>query len=499
MGLRAIRPQWSDQREQMHRANRGLRLTPGNTFAHQRQRGTLPLTLSASLGLAFLLSACGGSGAGLSGGGNAGGPGGLTGSGSSEEVEIDADAVVEAATDAAALSEDELQAALAAADLENEMALSGPSGLIRELGGETLARAAWALVGVQAKSEADSVAAGSFGTQQTQSAPHIEWPGVRPQAGGAGSAAEAFGAGWLGGSLFNALFVQSVMTNYSNGKSGSDSGGSPEGDVKATAALSDTSIDLDATMKFSKAGLSATIETHSQIPCPDVTGLIVVNSSLDVTGRAGNAFQHARFSFELIVEADDDAKLTGRNQLKTRTEFNTADSSKGYDVTNGSVDVSITEFADGSFGDAKATHQGMTEEESTQWLNAGLLSGVYYRQYLLPELPKMLDAGRCVAITVEPSAGPMNLDPLSNVDLLTKPRAKLGSSDETTGGTVQASFKKNAGGAITEAGDKVPADATFHYIAPLDYNQAETITFEARSKRGTGKLDYDLTTSPHAE
>jgi hypothetical protein len=65
-------------------------------------------------------------------------------------VEIESDVVVQAAMDAAALSEDELQAALAAADLENEMALSGPSGLIRELGGETLARAAWALVGVQA-------------------------------------------------------------------------------------------------------------------------------------------------------------------------------------------------------------------------------------------------------------------------------------------------------------------------------------------------------------
>jgi hypothetical protein len=412
-------------------------------------------------------------------------------------VEIDADAVVEAATDAAALSEDELQAALAAADLENEMALSGPSGLIRELGGETVARAAWALVGAQAKSEADAVAAGAFGTQQTQSAPNIKWPGVRPQAGGAGSAAEAFGAGWLGGSLFNALFVQSVMTNYSNGKSGSQPGGS--GDVKATAALSDTSINLDATMDFSKAGLSATIETHSKIPCPDVTGLMVINSSLDVTGQAGNAYQHARFTFELIVEADDDAKLTGRNQLKSRTEYNTADSSKGYDVTNGSVDVSVTEFADGSFGDAKGTYQGMTEAESTQWMTVGLMSGVLYRQYLLPELSKMLEAGRCVAITVEPSAGPMNLDPLANVDLLTKPRAKISSSRDTTGGTVAASFKKNAGGAIAESGDKVPADATFHYIAPLDYNQTETVTFEARSKRGTGKLDYDLTTSPHAD
>lgn len=456
------------------------------------------LTLSASLGVTLFLSACGGGSSGKAGAGNQGGSSGFTGSIDPEEVEVDPDTLIDAATEAAALSEEELQAALAAADLENEMALSGPSGLIRELGGEMVARDAWAFVGLQAKGEAD-VAAGSFGTLQTQSAPHFEWPGVRPQAGGTGGAAEAFGAGWLGGSLFNAMVLQRVIDNYSHGESGTEPYASATGDVKATAALADTSIALNATMNFSLAGLSATIETHSRVPCPDVTGLMVINSSLDVTGQAGSAYQHARFTFELIVDVDDDAKLTGRNQLTSRTEFNTADSSKGYDVTSGSADVSITEFADGSFGDAKATYQGMTEKESIGWLSVGLWSGILYRQHLLPELPKMLDAGRCVAITVEPSDGPMNLMPFSNVDLLTKPRAKISSSSDTTGGTVQASFKKNAGGSIVELGDKVPADATFHYLSPLAYAQTETVTFEARSKRGTGKLDYTLTTSPHAD
>jgi len=458
------------------------------------------LTLSASLGVTLFLSACGGGDAGDSGFGNRGGSSGLAGSGNSKEEVVDSDTVVDAAVQAAALSEEELSAALAAADLDREMALAGPSGLITELGDEMITRAAWAGVGVQMKDVAEAYAAGTlFGTQQTQAAPNIKWPGVRVQGDGEGGASEAFGAGWLGGSLFNASFVQNVITAYSNGKSGVLSDGSRTGDVKATAGLSDTSINLDATMNFSLKGLSATIKTQSKVPCPDVTGLMVINSSLDVTGQAGNAYQHARFTFEMIVEVDDDAKLTGRNQLKSRTEYNTADSSKGYDVTKGSADVSVTEFADGSFGDAKGTYQGMTEKESIQWMNVGLISGVLYRQYVLPELPKLLDAGRCVAITVEPSAGPMNLDPFSNVDLLTKPRAKISSSGDTTGGTVQATFKKNAGGAIAEAGDKVPADATFHYIAPLDYGKSETVTFEARSKRGTGKLDYTLTTSPHAD
>jgi len=458
------------------------------------------VTLSASLGVTLFVSACGGGDAGHPGTGGAGGRGGLPGGGSSATEEIDSDTVTGAGVQAADLSEEELSAALAAVDLDGQMALAGPSGLIKELGGEVITRAAWAAVGMQMKIEADSLSAWvPFGMQKTQSAPKLNWPGVRVQADGGGGAGEAFGAGWLGGSLFNAFFVQTAINNYSDGKSGIDTGGSPTGDVKATAGLSDTSIILDATAKFSSAGLNATIQTHSGIPCPDATGLMTINSSLAVTGQAGNAYQSAQFSFELIVEVDDDAKLTGRNQLKSRTQTNTADSTNGYDVTNGSLDVSVTQFADGHFGDGEGSYQGMTNDEATRWMHAGLFSGVLYRDQLLPNLQKMLDAGRCVAITVEPSAGPMNLDPFTNVDLVTKPRAKISNTGFTTGGTVQAKFKTNAGGSIAELGSKVPADATFHYIPPLDYAKTETVNFEARSRRGTGKLDYTLTTSPHAD
>ncbi|MEO6598552.1 MAG: hypothetical protein ABIQ16_01675 [Polyangiaceae bacterium] len=462
------------------------------------KRGMMLLATTASLGVTCFLSACGGGDTGDPGGGQ-GGRSGLAGSGSSAEVEIDSDTVVDAAVQAAALSEEELSAALAAADLDGQMALAGPSGLVTELGGETITRAAWAGIGVQMKMAADALAAGAlFGTQQTQSAPNMKWPGARLQADG-GSVGEAFGAGWLGGSLFSAIFVQAAINDYSSGTTAYSTSSSTTGDVKATALLSDTLITLDATAEFSLARLSATIKTHSRIPCPDVNGLMTIDSSLDVTGKAGNAFQNARFSFELIVEVDDDAQLTGRNQLKSTTKTHTADSTNGYDVTDGSVDVSITEFADEHFGDSKGSYQGMTNDEAIGWMNAGLFSGLLYRNQLLPNLQKMLDAGRCVTVTVEPSAGPMNLEPFTTVDLLTKPRAKSSNSGVTTGGTVQAKFKTNAGGSIAELGDKVPADATFHYISPPDYNKTETVTFEARSRRGTGKLDYTLTTSPHAD
>jgi hypothetical protein len=457
------------------------------------------LTLSASLGVTLFLSACGGGDSGDSGAGNRGGSGGRPASGSSENGEFDSDTLVEAADEAAALSEDELSTALAAADLDIQMALAETSGLATELGGAMVTRTMWVGIGLQMKAAADAFSGGSFATQQSQSAPTLQWPGVRTQAEGGGSVSEAFGAGWLGGSLFNAFFVETAIKDYSDGKSGTNTSNSPTGDVKATAGLSDTLVTLDATAEFSLGSLSATIKTNSAIPCPDVTGLMTIDSSLDIKGEAGNSFQSARFSFELIVEVDDDAQLTGRNQLKSSTKAHTANSTNGYDVTDSSADVSITEFADGSFGDGKGSYKGMTNDEATRWMNAGLMSGILYRKQLLPQLQKMLDAGRCVTITVEASAGPMDLEPFTNVDLLTKPRAKSSNSGVTTGGTVQAKFKASAGGAIAEAGDKVEADANFHYVAPVEHSKTETITFEARSKRGTGKLDYTLTTSPHAD
>lgn len=486
------------------RAHAFIGLAPRNSLARRRLRGTTLLTLSA-LGVTFLLSACGSSGSGNAASGDQGGTSGRAGSDSTgsgaTDGDFDADTLIAAADEAAAMSEDELSAALAAADLDGEMALAEKSGLVTELGSAKVARGTWAGIGTLMKVTADQFAAGTlFGTPGTLSAPNGPLPpGVHLQATGDGGLGEAFGAGWLGGSLFNAFFVQSAINDYANGKSGIDTNNSPKGDVKATAGLSDTLITLDATAEFTLGDLSATIQTHSGIPCPDANGLMTIDSSLDVTGKAGNAFQSARFTFELTVEVDDDAQLTGRNQLKSNTKTHTADSSKGYDVTNGSVDVSMTEFADGHFGDAKGSYKGMTNDEATGWLHAGMFSGMLYRDQLLPQLQKMLDAGRCVDVTVEPSAGPMNLQPFTNVDLLTKPRAKVSNSGVSTGGTVQAKFKVNAGGSIAEAGDKVSADATFHYIAPLEFSKTETVTFEARSKRGTGKLDYTLTTSPHAE
>lgn len=461
-----------------------------NALNVRKRRWHMPLMLLALLGTPLLLAGCGGDD-GSGGSGDAGGGGSGSGSVATDETAVDSATVLESATAAAAMSDTDLSAAVAAADLDLQMGQARTSGLVTALGNETAARAALASVGTQMKITADLFAGGALFNNAAPSS------AGRARALAAGSVAEAFGAGWLGGSLFNAYFVEGAANDYSEGKSGLTTLTASGGDVTATAGLSDTLVTLDATANFSLNGLSATIKTHSGIPCPDANGLWTINSYLDVTGKAGNAYQNARFSFELIAEVDDDAKLTGRNQLKSSTQAHTANSTNGYDTTDSSVNVSITQFADEHFGDASGSYKGMSERDANGWITMALASGEMYRRQILTLLPKMLDAGRCVGITVKPSAGPLNLDPFTNVDLLTQPRAKT--DGLATAGTVQASFKSNAGGSIAELGSKVPADATFHYLSPFDYSKTETVNFQARSKRGTGKLDYTLSTSPHAD
>jgi hypothetical protein len=46
------------------------------------------------------------------------------------------------------------------------------------------------------------------------------------------------------------------------------------------------------------------------------------------------------------------------------------------------------------FGDGKGSYKGMTNDEAMGWMNLGLMSGMLYRNQLLPNLQKMLDAGR---------------------------------------------------------------------------------------------------------
>ena len=101
------------------------------------------------------------------------------------------------------------------------------------------------------------------------------------------------------------------------------------------------------------------------------------------------------------------------------------------------------------------------------------------------------ESGRCVAL--EPTTSPgkrTGLKPSTAVTITAAPRSKIDGA--ATGGTVTATL--NGASSVDPAGSKVPADATFAYVAPGEKDKSATVSLEARSKRGVAKASVAFDT-----
>ncbi|MEI6362956.1 MAG: hypothetical protein WCP95_12570 [Actinomycetes bacterium] len=100
-------------------------------------------------------------------------------------------------------------------------------------------------------------------------------------------------------------------------------------------------------------------------------------------------------------------------------------------------------------------------------------------------------SGRCVKL--DPTTQPgkrKGLAPSASVTITAPPRSKIDGTP--TGGTVTA--KLNGGTSVSPSGSKVPADATFTYVAPAEKDKTATVSLEARSKRGVAKAELNFDT-----
>jgi hypothetical protein len=101
------------------------------------------------------------------------------------------------------------------------------------------------------------------------------------------------------------------------------------------------------------------------------------------------------------------------------------------------------------------------------------------------------ESGRCVVL--EPTTSPgkrTGLKPSTAVTITAAPRSKIDGA--ATGGTVTATL--NGASSVDPAGSKVPADATFAYVAPGEKDKSATVALEARSKRGVAKASVAFDT-----
>jgi len=100
------------------------------------------------------------------------------------------------------------------------------------------------------------------------------------------------------------------------------------------------------------------------------------------------------------------------------------------------------------------------------------------------------ESGRCVDLKVTSDPGKRKgIRPSTAFDIEAIPRAKADGAP--TRGTVTATLSGDS--SLQPSSGKVPADARYQYAGPDRKDQAASIAFEARSKRGVGRatLEFD--------
>lgn len=240
-------------------------------------------------------------------------------------------------------------------------------------------------------------------------------------------------------------------------------------------------VKLHTTGKSNGVEITINLESASQ-PCPDASGQVV--ASITASAATNLAGTGARFSYhvEVTIQVDDDARISGRSQTfrSEQSEY----SPKGRRFVDIATGKDYTSTVKRSVGDVTDDFVAETARSGVQW---GALLGVIAAD----AAEKKWLSGDCVNLKPTVSAGPSGVKPGSTVTIVAAPRAK--SDGARTGGTVTAQLTGGEA-SVSPSGSKVPADATFTYVAPDAPHETGTVALESRSRRGVGKASITFST-----
>lgn len=378
----------------------------------------------------------------------------------------------------AALSETQQDERLANDSLAAESALFADSQLAEDLGGaekaaDAYASVAGALVAAARAYQADG-GVGRFGAR----------PVAADDAG--------FGGMTFAGWLVAGMGIEGAVTATNDLKDGkSDSitkkdtfeGGSSE----LTLSGSVESASLDWMLVSTKQGMTGKVRVTGKVnPCPNANGEFSGAVTIATSG-GGKAGTSTTVDVELTGQVDDDARITG---------YETSSHNRASSGGRGAVaDVTSTSRydANGVTSVEAGANQagGATAEEGAAWGQLGMVSEVMITRGLVAAVTKGIESGRCVDLqaTTNPTSR-KGLKPSTSVSISAQPRSRLDGSP--TGGTVTGQLKGDS--ALEPVSTKVPADATFTYVAPDKEDERAMVSLEARSRRGVGKADLDFDT-----
>lgn len=383
----------------------------------------------------------------------------------------------------AALEPEEEAAQLRTVSAALERELATLSGLEEQLGGKARSDAAYTAM---------TTAMIARAAQLHATTGHLRF-GARPRTEDAPS---------LGGMLFAGWLVSSLGAGV--GSSNDAKPGEPligpepqvdeSGPTKSRIELKRNleTATLDMSLETTAQGVTGKVRSKMTInPCPTVDGTFTAKAEItaSATSGGGRAGASSAVTIEITGHVDEDAHLMGYEAITNNQAAKFGDSTRPF--------VDVTDRSSWS-GDkptrydrtVNRTGGNSTAEFGQQWAEMGTLTQLMIGGKMIEAAQQGWESGRCV--TLEPTTDPAKrtaLKPSASVSITAPPRSRIDGSK--VGGSVTATLTGDS--SVEPAGTKVPADATFTYIAPGEKDKRAGVALEARSKRGVGKatLDFD--------
>ncbi len=363
------------------------------------------------------------------------------------------------------------------------------SGLEEELGGPEAAIAAYdamalALTGMIQSYAAQPAFSGPFGAPRSADAPS------------------------LGAMLFASMMMASLAPGgLVAGSNDVEPGGEPAHAVRDDSSGTDVSrmtqdatVDsaaLDWTVETTAAGVTGKIRVAMKVnPCPGPDGTFTADATIAAssTSAGGRVGSNHTITISITAWVDDDARLAGYD-VETTSEA--AEFGSGNNVW---AEVTDSETRTGGTITAYTRTPGRSAGNvpagfADQWANLAMLTQMMVTGKILEAAQQGWESGRCVALdpTTSPAAR-SGLAPSTTVTISAAPRSKVDGG--SVGGSVVGTLTGTE--SLDPAGSKVPADATFTYVAPGEAGQSASVALEARSRRGVARATLVLDTSPAA-
>ena len=291
--------------------------------------------------------------------------------------------------------------------------------------------------------------------------------------------------GLFGGFMVVGLGSKAIVTATNDGKTGTVT---PTKGFTITAK--DESVEMAVDTSLEDEGLTTTLKTNVKIvPCPDVNGEFTVEAVVDVSASAGGKKQTGKLEVKVKGQLNDNAELASSS-----SDYRLRRDGLGMGAF---VDSSVSWSTDGSSATKLNDFNWFTTKPEHFTSNAQLATifGRLIQTYLLDAVEQGYTSGRCVEIAYGVSPGTTGLQPGSTATINARPRGKQ--DGVPTGGTVQALLSAGEK-SVDPSSTPVPVAAEFEYSAPDEPDKTGTVSLEARSKRGIGRVDINFDTKQPA-